>query len=77
MTMTSERWARMDELFHQALGLSASDQADLLAAACTDDAALRADVEALLLAHHTDVPLLDHGPAMLMSVLETEADPRS
>ena len=33
MTMTSERWARTDELFHQALGLSAREQADLLAAA--------------------------------------------
>jgi serine/threonine protein kinase/tetratricopeptide (TPR) repeat protein len=46
--MDSARWERIQTLFHGALDLPASDQHSFLTAACHDDAALLADVEALL-----------------------------
>jgi hypothetical protein len=74
MAMTAERWARIGELFHQALERSTGERDALLADSCAGDADLRASVEALLLAHRTGLPLIDDGLAALVSVLETDAD---
>jgi len=46
--MDSARWERIQTLFHGALDLPASEQHSFLKAACNDDFALLADVEALL-----------------------------
>ena len=46
--MDSARWERIQTLFHGALDLPASEQHPFLTAACGDDAALLAEVEALL-----------------------------
>ena len=46
--MDSARWERIQTLFHEALELSKAEQHPFLKNACHDDAALLADVEALL-----------------------------
>ncbi|HEV8040649.1 MAG TPA: tetratricopeptide repeat protein [Bryobacteraceae bacterium] len=46
--MDSARWECIQTLFHQALDLPAPEQHPFLKAACSDDAALLAEVEALL-----------------------------
>ena len=46
--MTSDRWRRIEELYHAALARSAADRAAFLAAACAGDEELRRDVESLL-----------------------------
>src|SRR5580704_9921969 len=46
--MDSTRWERIQTLFHGALDLPSSEQHPFLIAACSDDAALLAEVEALL-----------------------------
>jgi len=47
---SSERWAKVQELFHSALECEASGRAAFLAAACGPDTSLRMEVEALLAA---------------------------
>jgi hypothetical protein len=46
--MTSERWRRIEELFHTALAQDAAERAPFLAEACAGDAGLRQEVESLL-----------------------------
>jgi serine/threonine-protein kinase len=46
--MTPDRWQEIQGLFHQALDLDSAGQAAFLTEACPTDAALRAEVEALL-----------------------------
>jgi eukaryotic-like serine/threonine-protein kinase len=48
--MTIQRWEDVKELLHQALRLAPDERARFLDEACTSDAALRAEVESLLLA---------------------------
>ena len=50
--MRDERWRRVEELYHEALGVTAGARSEWLAAACGSDADLREDVEGLL---HYDV----------------------
>ena len=49
--MTSDRWFRVKELFHAALDLAPEDRSAFLQTACAGDAAARAEVERLLVAH--------------------------
>ncbi len=49
--MTDARWDRAKEIFQEALERTGADRAAFVAAACGDDAALRAQVEGLLAAH--------------------------
>src|SRR5262249_38544058 len=46
--MMGERWRRIEELYHAALGQDVSDRATFLAEACADDEPLRREVESLL-----------------------------
>jgi hypothetical protein len=48
--VTSERWAKIEELFHRAAECSPQRRAALLDAACGNDCELREQVEALLAA---------------------------
>lgn len=56
--MTPSGFGRLEEIFHAARRVEASRRAEFLAGACGDDAALRAEVEALLSAHETRGDLL-------------------
>src|SRR5947207_2687019 len=46
--MSTERWRRIEELYHEALRYDASRRATFLSEACAGDDALRRDVESLL-----------------------------
>ena len=50
--MTPERWRQVTELFHAARSRDASARAGYLEHACAGDRALRAEVDAMLAAHH-------------------------
>ncbi len=52
LPMTSQRWKQVTRLFTNALALPAEERAAFLAAECGSDDAVRAEVEALLAAHH-------------------------
>src|SRR5688500_14148944 len=49
--MTPERWRQVTDIFHAALARDAEVRATYLADACQGDAALRAEVDALLAGH--------------------------
>ena len=49
--MTTEHWARVEELFHTALSLDAAERIVFLVASCGDDAQLLREVKRLLRAH--------------------------
>ncbi|MGH8263013.1 MAG: serine/threonine protein kinase, partial [Steroidobacteraceae bacterium] len=57
--MTPERWSQVKELFYAALDLPRDDQPSFLDRQCAGDAALRADLNSLLDAHHQPGPFLD------------------
>jgi predicted Ser/Thr protein kinase len=57
--MTSERWQRIDQLFHRTLDCAPENRANLLSEACRGDAVLRNEVESLLRAHEQDWTLID------------------
>lgn len=62
--MDAQRWQQQWQLFHQALALPSATRTAWLVEACTDDAALREEVAALLRAHdEADTPL-DRAPAV-------------
>jgi serine/threonine protein kinase/tetratricopeptide (TPR) repeat protein len=67
--MDSARWERIQTLFHGALDLPASQQQSFLKAACSDDAALLADVEALLAEDAQTGSLLERDVAHIASDL--------
>ena len=46
--MPTDRWRRVEELYHQALTCDESQRAAFLREACSDDETLRCDVESLL-----------------------------
>ena len=62
---TSERWARTERLYHEALACAASERASFLADACAGDDALRREVESLLAhdggAAFLSTPAVAHG----------------
>src|SRR5258707_15475542 len=57
--MTSERWQRIDQIFHSVLDCAPETRASFLSESCRDDAELREEVESLQLAHEQDESLLD------------------
>jgi len=57
--MTPSRWARIKELFNAATELPVEARPDYLARECSDDAALLAEVNALLKSHEQDGEFLD------------------
>ena len=54
--MGSERWQQVNEIFHAALASDPARREAFLADACGGDAALRAEVEELVAAHHEAGP---------------------
>lgn len=56
-TMSSDHWARVQELFHLALSRSQDDRAAFLTEECRGDEVLRQEVLALLDAHEDEGPL--------------------
>jgi serine/threonine protein kinase/Tol biopolymer transport system component len=52
--MTSERWKRIEELYHKARAIPPVDRAAFLADACPDDAAMQSNVESLLADSESD-----------------------
>ena len=57
--MTSERWQRIDQIFHSVLDCAPETRASFLSESCRDDAELREEVESLLRAHEQDESLID------------------
>src|SRR6266550_5820045 len=49
--MTPERWEQINEIYHDALEIDASEQPTFLAQACAGDAELRDEVESLIASH--------------------------
>jgi serine/threonine protein kinase len=50
--MTPDRWREITDIFHRAVRLQPDQQEAFLAGACRHDSALRAEVDALIAAHH-------------------------
>ena len=46
--MDTDRWSRIEQLYHEAIGLDETDRDAFLTRVCGDDRALRADLESLL-----------------------------
>ena len=65
--MKPERWAQVDQLFHDALGRKPEDRAAFLDDACAGDQSLRQQVEALLAGHQ------EAGSFMERPAMEVEA----
>ena len=57
--MGSERWQRVTEIFHGALASDPARREAFFADSCDGDAVLRAEVEALVAAHHEAGPFGD------------------
>ena len=57
--MKAERWQQIENLFHAAVACGADGRAAYLDDACAGDAALRAEVEALLAAHEEARSFMD------------------
>src|SRR5258706_12071504 len=57
--MTSERWQRIDQIFHSVLDCAPEPRASFLSESCRDDAELREEVESLLRAHEQEESLID------------------
>jgi eukaryotic-like serine/threonine-protein kinase len=61
--METERWQRIEVIFHAAMQCEPADRSPLLQDACADDAALRAEVESLIQYGEISAKFLDK-PAM-------------
>ncbi len=57
-TGVSDPWATLDRLFHEALELPCEERTAFLDSACADNPELRAELQAMLMAHEQDRPLL-------------------
>ncbi len=57
--MTTERWKKLDALFHETLELQGEARADHLAKMCGGDKQLRAEVERLIAAHEREGSFID------------------
>jgi len=68
------RWRRVQTLFEAALELPPGERARGFAEACGADAALRAEVEALLASHDRGAPLLDAGLASVAARMDEEEE---
>ena len=64
--MTPERWKRIEELYHEARARPPAERAAFLADACSDDEAMRRNVESLLADSESDDGFLEE-PALATS----------
>lgn len=74
--MDPVRWKRIEEVFHAASELSGAERGKFLDAACHGEAALRADVEALLYEDGTADPVLAAIGAEVEGLIEAQAEGR-
>jgi hypothetical protein len=65
--MDVERWALVKQIFHAAVDLPAAERPAALDAACGRDAALRRDVESLLMSHEGAGSFLGSSPRELVA----------
>ncbi len=77
--MTPDRWRQIEEIFHQALELGASERSEYLKTATADDIKLRNEVEALLsqfqdASDFIEKPVFDSGSTGLLSNLLDDSD---
>ncbi len=63
--MTPERWKRTEELYHEARARASAERAAFLAKACSDDEAMRRDVESLLDDSESDDGFLAEPPFVM------------
>src|SRR5215472_14180765 len=72
---TSERWQRVEALYHAALLRPAAARAPFLREACPDDESIRRDVESLLAQPASDVGFLQ-APALAVAarVVTSQSD---
>ena len=63
--MNVQTWQQVEAIFHEALEQPLEARAALLAEACGDDAALRAEVESLLAAYSHEASLAEFMPALV------------
>ncbi|HEY1263552.1 MAG TPA: serine/threonine-protein kinase, partial [Terriglobales bacterium] len=73
--MDTQRWERIQALFHEAAELPGSEQKVFLSAACGEDKALLAEVVALLEEDAKGSSLLDHGMAQVARQVLSESVP--
>src|SRR5687767_15967856 len=66
--MTPERWIKVEELFHAALGRAPGERQAFLDEACGEDAALRRDVELLLAKGAQAGSFLEVSPLQVLTV---------
>ncbi|HEX8844122.1 MAG TPA: protein kinase [Pyrinomonadaceae bacterium] len=59
MTMTTDRWQQIKEIFHSALEREPEERSAFLDKACVDDASLRKEVKALIAAHEKEGSFID------------------
>lgn len=57
--MTPERWRQVKEMFHAALQHEPRQRSSFLSSACSEDEALRQEVESLIAAHEKDGSFID------------------
>ena len=57
--MDADRWSRLEQLYHEAIGLDDADRDAFLTRVCGDDRALRADLESLLTEDVAPEPFLE------------------
>src|SRR5262245_288776 len=66
--LTPERWRRINEIFHSALGRDRADREAYLEEACLGDDPLRAEVSSLLAAHDRAGAFIEsQGPTLRQS----------
>lgn len=71
--MTAGRWARLQDLFHHALELTAAERDAFLRDACGDDVALRHEAESLIAADAVEGDIFDISPDARFGALAEEA----
>lgn len=68
MTFHSADWSRVKMIFDTAVARSGAARAELIATACGNDEALRAQVEALLASHEGAATFLERPPALVAAL---------
>lgn len=74
--MHSERWKRIDHLFHAAVKVDPAARAAFLSQACADDDSLRQEIEALLDSHEQSRDFIEEPPGDLAAAVLAQTEIR-
>src|SRR5262245_12025340 len=74
--MTTERWQKIEELYHAAAELEPDRRSSFLDEACCGDDALRAEIESLLRFKAPEGPFLDQPALEIAAQLEASREER-